>query len=382
MMLNIETPHQGWSQHKVIYRQPEEVLDLKGIDYIELYVGNVPQAAHFYRTVFGFTPIAYAGLETRVQDRVSIVLEQGKIRLVLTGAIGSDNAIAEYVKLHGDGVKDIAFRVNHATQAFELAVRRGALPIKQPTVYESQEGRVVVATIATYGDTVHSFIERHAYNGVFFPTYRAIEEPPPVVSTGLSAIDHIAVSVEQSTLEHWVNFYCLLDFHPIQHEMVATEYSAMNSKVVQNSTSNIKFTILEPATGKSFSQIEEYLAFNGGSGSQHIAFLTDDIFSTVRALRANNIEFLTIPDAYYEMLKERIIDIDRDLIKVLQELQILVDCDQWGYLMQIFTKPFQNRPTLFMEVIQRQGARGFGSGNIKALFEAIEREQFKRGNIR
>lgn len=381
-MLQSEKIHMDWIKSKVMPSKESDFLKLKGVDYIELYVGNVPQAVHFYRTVFGFTPIAYAGLETGVRDRVSTVVEQGNIRLVLTGPLDSDSSIAEHVKLHGDGVKDIAFTVDDAAKAFEVALKRGAKPLLEPTIYENQEELVIQATISAYGDTVHSFIQRTTYDDTFFPTYKTIKNPLTSLSTGLVAIDHIAISVEQGELDQWIDFYNrVLGFHELQNEMISTDYSAMNSKVVQNSTGCIKFPILEPATGKCKSQIEEYLTFYNGSGTQHIALLSNDIVETVRALRANDVEFLPVPGIYYNTLEERIGKLDENLTMALRELQILVDLDEWGYLMQIFTKPLQNRPTLFLEIIQRQGARGFGRGNIKALFEAVEHEQIQRWNI-
>jgi 4-hydroxyphenylpyruvate dioxygenase len=356
-------------------------VSLRGFDYIELYVGNAQQAAYFYRTAFGFRPVGYAGLETGKRDRVSFVMEQGQIRLILTAAIVPDSPVAEDVRLHGDGVKDIAFEVDDATQAFAIAVERGATPVMEPTVFENQDGRLIKATIAACGHTVHSFTQRDSSSSAFFPNCRAITETPPVLSAGLKAIDHIAISVEKGTLDQWVEFYeNILDFHQSHEEDISTEYSAMNSKVVQNSSQNIKFPIMEPALGRRKSQIEEYLAFNQGPGAQHVAFLSGDIVKTVRHLRGNDIEFLLSPKTYYQMLEGRIGKIVEDLA-LLRELNILVDRDQWGYLLQIFSKPFQSRPTLFVEIIQRVGAHGFGSGNIKALFEAVEREQAVRGNL-
>ena len=352
------------------------------IDYLEFYVGNAKQAAHFYRTAFGFTPIAYAGLETGVRDRVSYVLQQKDIRFVLTSALSPDGPIAEHVRLHGDGVKDIAFNVTETVETFEIAVSRGAWPIMEPTVIEARDNMFVKATIGAYGDTVHSLIQRDKRDGAFLPGYEPITNHPQVIETGLSAIDHVAISVEKGQLSQWVSFYCdVLGFHESHEENVQTEYSAMNSKVVQNPTGLIKFPMMEPADGgRRTSQIEEYLNSYGGPGTQHIAFLSENIVETVRALRANGIEFLRAPDSYYEMLEERIGGINEDIDK-LREFNILVDRDRWGYLMQVFSLPLQSRPTVFMEVIQRKGARGFGGGNIKALFKALEREQARRGNL-
>jgi 4-hydroxyphenylpyruvate dioxygenase len=359
----------------------DDFVSLKGFDYIEFYVGNAQQAAHFYRTAFGFLPVAYAGLETGERDRVSYVMEQGQVRLILTAATSPDSQVAEYVRLHGDGIKDIAFAVDDARRAFTAAVRRGATPVMEPSVIEDQNGRTIKATIATCGHTVHSFTERDGSQRTFFPPYRAIAKALPAVSTGLEMIDHIAISVEKGALDQWVGFYKdVLDFHQSHQEDIFTEYSAMNSKVVQNGNGSIKFPIMEPASGRRKSQIEEYLEFNHGPGAQHVAFLSDDIVETVRLLRENNIEFLSSPVTYYQMLESRIGEIAEDLDS-LRELNILADRDQWGYLLQIFSKPLQSRPTLFIEVIQRAGARGFGGGNIRALFEAVEREQALRGNL-
>ncbi len=361
-----------------------DFLQLKGIDYVEFWVGNARQAAHYYRTAFGYTPLAYAGLETGVRDRASFVLQQRNIRLVLTGALDAQSPIAEHVRLHGDGVRDIAFTVDDATHAFEATVERGARPVLEPTVIEGQKGSVTKATIATYGDTVHSFIQRDRYNGTFLPKFHAIKNPPPVTSSGLAAVDHIVGNVELGKMDQWVNFYNqVLGFRQLQHfsdEDISTEYSALMSKVVQNGTGRIKFPINEPAEGKRKSQIDEYLQYYGGPGAQHIALLTDDIIATVRRLRTNGVEFLRTPDTYYEMLAERVGKIDENM-DALRELGILVDRDDEGYLLQIFTRPVQDRPTVFFEIIQRKGARGFGAGNFKALFEAIEREQEQRGNL-
>jgi 4-hydroxyphenylpyruvate dioxygenase len=362
--------------------QKQNPVPLKGFDYIELYVGNARQAAHYYRTAFGFSPIAYAGLETGIRDRTSFVLQQNDIRLVLTAPLTPDGPIAEHVKLHGDDVRDIAFTVDNAEESFALAVEHGATPILEPTVYTDQNGSMVKATIGAFGDTVHSFIQRDGfYGGTFFPEFHVIQNPPPAVSTGLVGIDHVAIGVEAAQLDELVNFYnAVLGFHHSYTEGILTEYSSMNSKVVENKTGNIKFPIVEPAPGKRRSQIEEYLSFHRGPGAQHVALSSDNILETVRALRANGNEFLQTPDTYYSMLKDRIGELEED-VEELRELSILVDRDEWGYLMQIFTKPLLNRPTTFMEIIQRKRARGFGGGNIKALFEAIERDQLKRGNL-
>ncbi|HEY1016608.1 MAG TPA: 4-hydroxyphenylpyruvate dioxygenase [Herpetosiphonaceae bacterium] len=362
----------------------DDPLALRGIDYIELYVGNARQAAHFYCSAFGFKQIAYAGLETGVRDRVSYVLEQRKIRLVLTGAFHSDSPIAEHVRKHGDGVKDIALEVADAAAAFEAAVARGAEPVMEPTVLEGQKGRIVKATIKTYGETVHSFIQRDEYKGAFMPGFHRTSAPVTFAETGLAAVDHIVGNVELGKMDEWVNFYGkVMGFSQLQQftdDDISTEYSALMSKVVQNGSGRIKFPINEPAEGRKKSQIDEYLDFYEGPGAQHIAVITPDIIKTVRQLRANGIQFLRTPDSYYEMLGQRVGAIEEDMAE-LRELGILVDRDEEGYLLQIFTKPLQDRPTMFFEIIQRKGSRGFGAGNFKALFEAIEREQEKRGNL-
>lgn len=354
---------------------------LQNFDYIELYVGNARQAAHYYRTAFGFKPIAFSGLETGMRDRGSIVVKQNDVTLMLTSPLTSDSPVAEHVKLHGDDVKDIAFTVKDAAAVFEFAVERGARPIMPPTVIEDAHGSIKKATIAAFGDTVHSFIQRNGEGRKFFPTFQPIENSFPTMQTGLTTIDHVALSVAPNQLNQLVDFYShTLNFHHCFTEDIMTEYSGMNSKVVQSGSGRIKFPIVEPGLGRRKSQIEEYLTYHNGPGAQHIAFHSDDMISTVRALRANGSEFLRTPNTYYDTLPQRVGDIDED-IDELRELNILVDRDEWGYLMQIFTKPLLNRPTVFLEVIQRKRAQGFGSGNIKALFQAIEREQAARGNL-
>lgn len=364
-------------------RQADDPVHLKGYDYVEFYVGNAHQAAHYYRTVFGFTPTAYAGLETGSRGRVSYVVQQGNIRLVLTSALKHSDPVADHVHHHGDGVKDIAFAVKDARLAFEELVARGARPVREPTVLEDTAGRVVVAAVGVYGDTVHSLVERQQYEGAFLPGFVPLERKPAAkaAAVGLSALDHVAISIEPGQLDHWVEFYeRVMGFHVSHQEDVETAYSAMNSKVVQNSTGKIKFPMVEPASGRRKSQIEEYLEYYRGPGVQHMAFLSGDIVSSVGVLRAGGTEFLRTPNTYYEMLLDRVGSIREDLDS-LRGLNILVDRDEWGYLMQIFTRPVQSRPTVFMEVIQRKGARGFGSGNIRALFQALEREQTLRGNL-
>lgn len=365
--------------------EKDNLLQLKHFDYIELYVGNAPQAAHFYRSAFGFTPVARAGLETGVRDQSSYVLEQGSIRLVLTGALDPDSPVAEHVRIHGDSVKDLAFEVVNAEAVYEMALRHGARSVMEPTVFEDDFGKVIKATIGAYGDTVHSFVQRDGYSGSYFPNYQPLKTNMPAIPTGLVAIDHVAVGIEPGQLDEWVEFYKkVLSFHEMHEEMVSTEHSSMNSKVVESPGGQIKFPMVEPAqTNRTRrSQIDEYLAYHHGPGAQHLAFLTNDIVSSLRDLRERGIEFLSgTPRAYYTLLQERIGSLDPQLVETLRELNILVDRDDWGTLMQIFSKPVQNRPTMFIELIQRNGARGFGGGNIKALFEAVEREQALRGNV-
>jgi 4-hydroxyphenylpyruvate dioxygenase len=350
-----------------------------GFDYVELYTGNAKQAAHFFNTVFGFKPVAYAGLETGWRDRVSIVLRQRDVNLILTAPLTPESEVAAHVLQHGDGVKDVAFNVDDAGKAFETAVKHGATPVMEPVSYEDEGGRITKATIAAFGRTVHSFIQRDGAAQAFLPDFQNLSSKPTDAGSRLGAIDHIAISLERDELDQWVAFYeNVLGFRQSHQEDVTTEYSAMRSKVVQSDTGTVVFPMMEPATGKRKSQIEEYLNFHRGPGVQHVALASDDIISSVRTLRSRNIGFLQTPRSYYEMLEERVGPIDPE-IKDLSELGILVDRDGWGYLMQVFTEPMQSRPTMFFELIQRLGARGFGGGNIKALFEAVEREQLRRG---
>jgi 4-hydroxyphenylpyruvate dioxygenase len=357
-------------------------LRLEGIDHVELYVGNAYQAAHFYRAMFGFRPVARAGLETGVRDRLSVVMEQGDIRLVLTSGLDPDSPIAQHAALHGDGVKNVAFRVDDVEAAFATAVRRGARGVAEPHVHENDQGRLVRATIGAPGDTVHSLVERHGHGAALFPGFEPILDPPATTPTGFVEVDHVAISMEQGQLDHWVEFYReVLGFHQSHQEMVWTKHSAMNSKVVEDASGKIKLPIVEPAHNGTKSQVQEYLNFNHGAGAQHVAFLSHDIRKTVRAIRDNGVRFLRIPSTYYEVLEERVGQIEPPLMAELQELGILMDSDDDGRLLQIFSEPVEARPTMFVEVIERQGALGFGSGNIKALFEAVEREQERRGNI-
>jgi 4-hydroxyphenylpyruvate dioxygenase len=362
----------------------EDAFPINGTDYIEFYVGNAKQASLYYRTAFGFELVGYRGPETGVRDRASYLLQQDKIRLVLTSPLGPEGPIADHVRRHGDGVRDMAFWVDDARAAWTTAVERGARSVQEPTVLEDAHGRVVIAAIATYGDTIHSIVERSDYRGLFLPGFVAKTSPHAPESVGLKYVDHCVGNVELGKMNEWVAFYeRVLGFFNLltfDDEDISTEYSSLMSKVMSNGNGRIKFPINEPASGKKKSQIEEYLDFYGGPGVQHIACATDDILATVTAMKARGVEFLQTPTSYYADLEQRIGAIDEPIAR-LAELGILVDRDDEGYLLQIFTKPVQDRPTLFYEIIQRKGAKGFGKGNFKALFEAIEREQELRGNL-
>ena len=362
----------------------EDFMPLHGIDHVELWVGNAAQAAYFYREAFGFEQVAYAGLETGVRDRVSFVLQQGRIRLVLTGALTPGHEIGEHHARHGDGVKVIALSVPDAAYAYRTAVERGARGVHEPWEASDEHGAVKRATIATYGDTLHTFVERSGYDGAFLPGYVGEKVASRGGNAGLLAIDHIVGNVELGAMETWVKFYedvfGMTEMIHFSDDDISTEYSALMSKVVTSGNGRIKFPINEPAEGKRKSQIDEYLEFYGGPGAQHVAVATRDIVGTVAALRERGVEFLMTPEAYYDEVPERIGEIEEDLAD-LRRLGILVDRDDEGYLLQIFTKPIGDRPTMFFEVIERHGARGFGEGNFKALFEAIEREQERRGNL-
>ncbi|WP_026963420.1 4-hydroxyphenylpyruvate dioxygenase [Alicyclobacillus pomorum] len=359
-------------------------LPLQGIDYVEFYVGNAKQFAYFLSRAYGFQVVAYAGMETGVRDKASYVLEQGDIRFVVTSALGPDHPIAEFVKKHGDGVKEIAFTVDDAAVAYRESTSRGAIPVADVIELKDKHGVVRKSVIGTYGETVHAFIEREKYDGVFLPGYEPMDNIFGGEPKGLLAVDHIVGNVELGKMEEWVRYYeKALGFEQFIHftdEDINTEYSALMSKVMQNGGGKIKFPINEPAQGKKKSQIQEYLDFFGGPGVQHIALITKDILQTVTDLKAAGVEFLSAPDVYYEELWDRIGPIDED-VKRIQALNILVDRDEEGYLLQIFTKPLMDRPTVFFEIIQRKGSRGFGNGNFKALFEAIEKEQARRGNL-
>ncbi|MXV38009.1 4-hydroxyphenylpyruvate dioxygenase [Flavobacteriaceae bacterium Ap0902] len=372
-----------------IFEGAEDFLPLLGTDYVELYVGNAKQAAHFYKTAFGFQSLAYSGLETGVRDKASYVLQQDKIRLVLTTPLTPENKINDHIVKHGDGVKIVALWVDDARSAFEETTKRGAKPYMEPTVEKDEHGEVVKAGIYTYGETVHLFVERKNYNGIFLPGYQAWESdynPEPV---GLKFIDHMVGNVGWNEMNTWVKWYedvmGFMNFLSFDDKQIHTEYSALMSKVMANGNGRVKFPINEPAEGKKKSQIEEYLDFNGGPGVQHIAVATNDILSTVTEMRKRGVEFLsTPPTAYYESIPDRLKEFQHEMkedLNQLQKLGIMIDADEDGYLLQIFTKPVQDRPTLFFEVIQRMGAKGFGAGNFKALFESIEREQAKRGTL-
>jgi 4-hydroxyphenylpyruvate dioxygenase len=362
-----------------------DFMPLDGWDHVELYVGNAKQAAYFYEHAFGFSRTAYAGPETGVRDRASYVLEQGEIRLVLTSGLRPDSEITRHACSHGDGVKDVALAVPSATEAYRQAVQRGARGVAEPHWLEDDFGRVELASIGTYGDTVHTFVARADYAGPYLPGYvSTASNGDRGRGVGLNAIDHVVGNVELGRMEHWVGFYeRTMGFTEMIHfsdEDISTEYSALMSKVMSNGDGKIKFPINEPAEGKRKSQIEEYIEFYGGPGVQHVALATNDIVRTVEALKERGVGFLETPEAYYEDVPERVGEISEDYAD-LRRLKILADRDDDGYLLQIFTKTAQDRPTLFFEVIERHGARGFGDGNFKALFEAIEREQALRGNL-
>jgi 4-hydroxyphenylpyruvate dioxygenase len=361
-----------------------DTFPINGTDFIEFYVGNAKQASLYYCAAFGYRLAAYRGPETGVRDRASYALEQDKVRLVLTTALRPDHPIAAHVNAHGDGVRDIALWVDDARTAFRNAVERGAKPAYEPTVLEDDDGEVVIAGIHTYGETIHSLVERGNYRGAFLPGFRAVDScfnPSPV---GLRYVDHCVGNVELGAMNRWVQYYeQVLGFYNLisfDDKTISTEYSALMSKVVANGNGRIKFPLNEPAQGRKKSQIDEYLEFYRGPGVQHIAIATHDIVATVTALRNRGVEFLRVPLTYYDTVLDRVGRIDED-IAPLRELGILVDRDDEGYLLQIFTKPVQDRPTLFFEIIQRKGAKSFGAGNFKALFEAIEREQAARGNL-
>jgi 4-hydroxyphenylpyruvate dioxygenase len=366
----------------------KDPLPLRKIDHVRFFVGNARQSAYFYRNAFGFDVIAYAGLETRLKHEAGYVLRQGNITFVLVSPLGHEHPESQRLITHGDGVMDIALDVENVPAAYEEVLRRGAVGVTPPTLLEDESGVYEYATFKAYGDTTHSFINRDRYRGIFAPGYEPLDpdrySPATYQHAGLVAIDHIVANVEEGRMNEWVKFYQdIMGFTQLvsfDDKDISTEYSALMSKVVQGGNGRIKFPINEPAHGRRRSQIEEYLQFYHGPGVQHIAMMTKDIVGTVRALRANDVSFLRVPHSYYDMLPDRVGKIDADL-KDLAELGILADRDDEGYMLQIFTKPVGDRPTLFFEIIERHGSRSFGKGNFKALFEAIEREQARRGTL-
>jgi 4-hydroxyphenylpyruvate dioxygenase len=361
-----------------------DFLPLKGTDHVEFFVGNARQAAYFYRAAFGMSLVAYAGPETGQRDRASYVLQQGKVRFVLTTALRADSEIAAHVHRHGDGVRTIALWVDDARQSWHETTTRGARSIQPPTEFADANGRITTASIAAYGDTIHTFVDRSHYNGPFFPGYQALPHDTVARPVGLIHIDHIVGNVGWNSMNEWVDFYShVMGFSLYQHfddNDISTEYSALMSKVMANGNGYVKFPINEPAEGRRKSQIEEYLDFYQGPGVQHIALGTNDILETVSRMKHQGVDFLTVPHSYYSELQNRVGKIDEP-IEELERLGILVDRDNEGYMLQIFTRPVEDRPTVFYEIIQRKGSRSFGKGNFKALFEAIEREQELRGNL-
>jgi 4-hydroxyphenylpyruvate dioxygenase len=364
--------------------QAEDFLPLLGTDHVELYVGNAKQAAHYYMSAWGFQPLAYAGLETGLTDRTSYVLQQDKIRLILTSPMKPGGEINRHIEQHGDGVKVIALWVDDARKSFEETVKRGAEAFMEPRTIQDDQGEVVLSGIHTYGETVHVFVDRSNYKGPFLPGYRAWNPHYQPEDVGLRYIDHMVGNVGWNEMNKWCEFYAnVMGFAQLvsfDDKDISTEYTALMSKVMSNGNGRIKFPINEPAEGRKKSQIEEYIEFYNGAGVQHLALATDNIIETVTALRDRGVEFLQVPSAYYEDVLDRVGEIDEDL-EPLSKLGILIDRDDEGYLLQIFTKPILDRPTLFIEIIQRKGAKSFGKGNFKALFEAIEREQESRGTL-
>jgi 4-hydroxyphenylpyruvate dioxygenase len=353
-----------------------------GFDHVEFHVGNATQAAHFYRSL-GFVPVAYRGLETGSRDEVSWCVRQGEVTFVLTGGLGPESPVAEHVRLHGDGVHDVAFTVPDAEEAYRSAVARGARGVREPEVFEDEHGKIVRASIAAYGDTLHTFVCRRDYSGAFLPGFTRVASDG-TAGLGIRLIDHVVGNVELGRMDEWVSFYeRVMGFAEMRHfsdSEISTEYSALMSKVLWDGVGKIKLPINEPATGRRRSQIEEYLMYYGSPGVQHIALRTDDIVTTVAGMQARGIEFLRVPDTYYDEVRERVPEVAGE-IDALRTSGILVDADDDGYLLQIFSKPLQDRPTFFLEVIERHGSQGFGAGNFKALFESIEREQAMRGNL-
>lgn len=367
-----------------IFEKAQDFLPINGTDYVELYVGNAKQAAHFYKTAFGFQELAYAGLETGMRDRCSYVLVQDKIRLVLTSPFDPDSEISHHIRRHGDGVKIIALWVDDARAAFDETVKRGAKPFLAPTVEKDKNGEIIKSGIHTYGETIHLFIERKNYQGVFLPGYEKWETDYRPSPTGLKYIDHMVGNVELGEMNKWAGFYekvmGFANLVTFDDKDISTEYTALMSKVMSSGNGRIKFPINEPAMGKKKSQVEEYLDFYQGPGCQHIAVATDDIVFTISEMRKRGVEFLYVPGTYYDTVKDRVGVIEEDLNE-LKKWGIMVDRDEEGYLLQIFTKPVEDRPTLFFEIIQRKGAKSFGKGNFQALFESIEAEQARRGTL-
>lgn len=373
----------SYSESK-IFDKAQDFLPIMGTDYVELYVGNAKQAAHYYKTAFGFEDLAYAGLETGSRDRTSYVLQQGKIRLVLTTPFDPDSEAADHLRLHGDGVKVIALWVNDATDAYNQTVSRGAEPYMEPHTVKDENGYVCLSGIHTYGQTVHIFVERHNYKGIFLPGYEKLDTGYNPGTKALKYIDHMVGNVELGTMNTWADFYAKVmgfaNLITFDDKDISTEYTALMSKVMTNGNGYIKFPINEPAKGKKNSQVQEFLDFYKGPGCQHIAVATDDIVFTVSEMKKSGVEFLHVPGAYYDTVTNRVGKISEDL-EVLKKWGIMVDRDEEGYLLQIFTKPVEDRPTLFFEIIQRKGARSFGKGNFQALFESIEAEQARRGTL-
>lgn len=367
-----------------IFEQAQDFLPINGTDYVELYVGNAKQAAYYYKTALGFQDLAYAGLETGMRDRTSYVLQQGKIRLVLTTPFNPESEMANHLRVHGDGVKVIALWVDDAFDAFEQTTKRGAMPYMKPTTVTDDFGEVRYSGIHTYGDTVHVFVERKNYHGIFLPGYVKLDTGYHPQSTGLKYIDHMVGNVELGQMNRWSNFYAevmgFANLVTFDDKDISTEYTALMSKVMTNGNGYIKFPINEPAKGKKKSQVEEYLDFYRGAGCQHIAVATDDIVFTVSEMKKRGVDFLHVPGEYYDTVGNRVGQIAEDLAE-LKKWGIMVDRDEEGYLLQIFTKPVEDRPTLFFEIIQRKGAKSFGKGNFQALFESIEAEQAKRGTL-
>ncbi len=367
-----------------IFEKAKDFLPINGTDYVELYVGNAKQAAHYYKTAFGFQELAYCGLETGVRDRCSYVLQQDKIRLVLTSPFNPESDISHHIRNHGDGVKVIALWVDDATDAYEQTIKRGARSYMKPKADKDEHGEVVTSGIHTYGETIHLFVERKNYNGLFLPGFEKWETEYKPTPTGLKYIDHMVGNVELGAMNRWSKFYeevmGFANLVTFDDKDISTEYTALMSKVMTSGNGRIKFPINEPAKGKKKSQVEEYLDFYHGPGCQHIAVATDDIVFTVSEMRKRGVEFLYVPGKYYDTVRDRVGIIEEDLNE-LKKWGIMVDRDEEGYLLQIFTKPIEDRPTLFFEIIQRKGAKSFGKGNFQALFESIEAEQERRGTL-